>query len=127
MDSILRKAWNECVILAGLSAGAICWFEHGVTDSYGEGLEQINCLGLLTGSHCPHYDGEVERRPAYHKLIESQKIQSGIAADDGVAIHYKGQEIHKIVSSRSNAKAYSVFLENRIIERELPTEYLGSY
>ena len=127
LDSILRKAWHEGVILSGLSAGSICWFEQGVTDSYGDGLEPINCLGLLTGSHCPHYDGEIERRPAYHKLIESKKVQSGIAADDGVAIHYKGQEIHRIVSSRSNAKAYSVSMENGIIERELPTEYLGSF
>lgn len=127
LDSILRKAWHEGVILSGLSAGAICWFEQGVTDSYGDGLEPINCLGLLTGSHCPHYDGEIERRPAYHKLIESKKIQSGIAADDGVAIHYKGQEIHRIISSRCNAKAYSVSMENGIIERELPTEYLGSF
>lgn len=127
LDSILRKAWHEDVILSGLSAGAICWFEQGVTDSYGDGLEPINCLGLLTGSHCPHYDGEIERRPAYHKLIESKKIQSGIAADDGVAIHYKGQEIHRIISSRCNAKAYSVSMENGIIERELPTEYLGSF
>ncbi|MER2120121.1 MAG: peptidase E [Solibacillus sp.] len=125
LDSILRKAWEEGVILAGLSAGAICWFEQGVTDSFGEGLEPITCLGLLNGSNCPHYDGETERKPAYHKLIESNKIQSGIAVDDGVAVHYKGQEIHKIVSSRPDAKAYSVFLEKGIIERELQTEYLG--
>lgn len=127
IDSILKKAWNEGVILAGLSAGAICWFEQGVTDSYGEGFEPINCLGLLTGSHCPHYDGEIERRPAYHKLIESKKIQSGIAADDGLAIHYIGHEIHKIVSSRPNAKAYSVSLEDGIIEKEILTEYLGTF
>ncbi|WP_041865896.1 Type 1 glutamine amidotransferase-like domain-containing protein [Solibacillus silvestris] len=126
LDSILRKAWEEGVILAGLSAGAICWFEQGVTDSYGDGLEPINCLGFLKGSNCPHYDGETERRPAYHKLMETNKLHSGIALDDGVAIHYKEQEIHKIVSSRPNAKAYSVSLEKGITERELHAEYLGS-
>lgn len=126
LDSILRKAWEEGVILAGLSAGAICWFEQGVTDSYGDGLEPINCLGFLKGSNCPHYDGETERRPAYHKLMETNKLHSGIALDDGVAIHYKEQEIHKIVSSRPNAKAYSVSLEKGITERELQAEYLGS-
>ncbi|MFY0742352.1 Type 1 glutamine amidotransferase-like domain-containing protein [Solibacillus silvestris] len=126
LDSILRKAWEEGVILAGLSAGAICWFEQGVTDSYGDGLEPINCLGFLKGSNCPHYDGETERRPAYHKLLETNKLHSGIALDDGVAIHYKEKEIHKIVSSRPNAKAYSVSLEKGITERELHAEYLGS-
>lgn len=127
LDDILRKAWNQGVILAGLSAGSICWFEEGVTDSFGDGLESIKCLGFLKGSNCPHYDGEIERRPAYHKLIEYEKIQSGIAADDGVAIHYKEQEISKIVSSRPNAKAYRVSFEKKVIETELQTEFLGSY
>ena len=127
LDDILRKAWNQGVILAGLSAGSICWFEEGVTDSYGDGLGPIKCLGFLKGSNCPHYDGEIERRPAYHKLIESKKIQSGVATDDGVAIHYKEQGISKIVSSRPNSKAYSVSFEKKVIETELQTEFLGSY
>lgn len=126
LDDILKKAWNQGVILAGLSAGSICWFEEGVTDSFGDGLEPIKCLGFLKGSNCPHYDGEIERKPVYHKLVESEKIQSGIAADDGVAIHYKGQEISKIVSSRPNAKAYRVSFEKKVIETELETEFLGS-
>lgn len=127
LDSILRKAWNQGVILAGLSAGSICWFEEGVTDSYGDGLEPIKCLGFLKGSNCPHYDGEIDRRPAYHKLIESKEIQAGIALDDGVAIHYKEQGISKIVSSRPNAKAYSVSFETEVVEATLQTEFLGSY
>lgn len=127
LDVVLRKAWNQGVILAGLSAGSICWFEEGVTDSYGDGLEPIKCLAFLKGSNCPHYDGETERRPAYHDLIKLAKIQSGIATDDGVAIHYKEQEISRIVSSRRDAKAYSVSFENEITETELQTEFLGSY
>ena len=65
------------------------------------------------------------RKPAYHKLIESGKIQSGIATDDGVAIHYKEQEINKIVSSRPDAKAYKVSFEKKVIDTELQTEFLG--
>ncbi|MFF2286614.1 Type 1 glutamine amidotransferase-like domain-containing protein [Peribacillus butanolivorans] len=126
LDDILKRAWNQGVILAGVSAGSICWFEEGVTDSFGDGLEPIKCLGFLKGSNCPHYDGEIERRPAYHKLVESNKIQSGIATDDGVAIHYKEQEISKIVSSRPNAKAYRVSFERKVKETELQTEFLGS-
>lgn len=126
LDGILRKAWDQGVILAGLSAGSICWFEEGVTDSYGYDLESIKCLGFLKGSNCPHYDGEIERRPTFHKLIESKKIKSGIATDDGVAIHYNEQEISRIVSSRPNAKAYYVSFENEVLEKELLTEFLGS-
>lgn len=126
LDAILREAWNQGIILAGISAGSICWFEEGVTDSFGDGLEPIKGLGFLQGSNCPHYDGEIGRRPAYHKFIESKKIQSGVAADDGVAIHYKEQGISKIVSSMRKAKAYSVSFETKIIETELQTEFLGS-
>ena len=126
LDDILRKAWDQGVILAGLSAGSICWFEEGVTDSYGDGLEPIKCLGFIKGSNCPHYDGEIERRPAYHQLIESKQLQSGIATDDGVAIHYKEQEISRIVSSRPFAKAYTVSINQKVIETELQTDFLGS-
>lgn len=126
LDHVLRKAWDQGVILAGLSAGSICWFEEGVTDSFGDGLERIKCLGFLKGSNCPHYDGEIDRKPAYRKLIKSGKIQSGIATDDGVAIHYKEQEISKIVSSRPDAKAYRVSFEQKVIEQELQTEFLGT-
>jgi dipeptidase E len=126
LDTILKKAWNQGILLAGISAGSICWFEEGVTDSYGEGLEQLSCLGFLKGSNCPHYDGEADRRPAYHKLIREKKIQEGIAADDGVAIHYIEQEISNIVSSRPTSKAYRVSYDNKVVETELQTEFLGS-
>lgn len=126
LDQILKKAWDQGIVLAGISAGSICWFEEGVTDSYGDKLEPIKALGFLKGSNCPHYDAEAERRPAYHKMIETGMIQSGIAADDGVAVHFIEQEITRIVSSRPNAKAYQVSLENTVVERELQTEFLGS-
>lgn len=125
LDSILRKAWEQGVILAGISAGSICWFEEGVTDSFGGGLEPLDCLGFLKGSNCPHYDGESDRRPTYQQLVASQKIKQGLAADDGVAIHFINQEIKKIVSSRPNAKAYQVFFEGKVIEKELETVYLA--
>ncbi|WP_312754549.1 Type 1 glutamine amidotransferase-like domain-containing protein [Rummeliibacillus suwonensis] len=125
IDEILRKAWNQGIILAGISAGAICWFEEGVTDSFGEGLELIQCLGFLKGSCCPHYDGEENRRPSYQKLVGAQYIQSGIAVDDGVAVHFVDQKINEIVSSRPNARAYKVYMEDEVKEEILPTRYLG--
>ncbi|MEC1179884.1 Type 1 glutamine amidotransferase-like domain-containing protein [Metasolibacillus meyeri] len=126
VDKILKKAWEQGIILAGISAGSICWFEEGVTDSFGDGLAPLSCLGLLQGSNCPHYDGEANRRSSYHQLIATQQIQSGYAADDGVAIHFIEQEVHAIVSSRPHAKAYHVVYEREVIERELVTNYLGS-
>ncbi|MBO1004576.1 Type 1 glutamine amidotransferase-like domain-containing protein [Pseudogracilibacillus auburnensis] len=125
LDVILKKAWEQGIVLTGLSAGSICWFEEGVTDSFGDQLESLKCLGFLKGSNCPHYDGELERRPSYHQLIATKKMLPGIAADDGVAIHFTDQEISKIVSSRPNAKAYKVYFDRNINEIELKTEYLG--
>ncbi|UOY92255.1 peptidase E [Ectobacillus sp. JY-23] len=108
LDSILQEAWEQGIILAGISAGSICWFEEGVTDSYGDGLEPLRCLGFLKGSNCPHYDGEPERRPAYQKLVAAGQIKGGIAADDSVALHYIGDALHRIVSSRPEAGAYQL-------------------
>lgn len=125
LDAVFRKAWEQGVVLAGISAGSLCWFEDGVTDSYGDGLEPIQALGFLGGSNCPHYDGEADRRPAYQKLIETGAVQSGIAADDGVALHYIGTELSRIVSSRPQAMAYRVKLDGNINETGLPAEFLG--
>ncbi|MBU5213318.1 peptidase E [Heyndrickxia oleronia] len=127
LDHILRKAWEQGTILAGISAGSICWFEEGLTDSFGTSLEPIQCLGILKGSCCPHYDGEIERKPAYKKMIDSGKIISGVAMDDGVAIHYLDQKMNKIVSSRPEAKAYEVKrIDNEVIQNELEVNYLGT-
>lgn len=122
LDVTIRQAYDKGTILAGLSAGSLCWFEDGITDSYGSGLEPISCLGILRGSHCPHYDGEEDRRSAYQKFILEGKIGSGYAADDGVALHYIDEELHKIVSSRVHAKGYRVDKEKEAI---LTTHYLG--
>lgn len=124
-DQALQMALAEGTILTGLSAGSICWFQAGVTDSFGGDLAQLDGLGFLPGSHCPHYDGESVRRPAYHKLI-SGGMSSGFAADDGVALHFVDGQLHRVVSSRPKAQAYRVQLQNGVVEEELiTTEYLG--
>jgi dipeptidase E len=126
LDAILKKAWEQGIILSGLSAGSICWFEEGVTDSVPGELTGLTCLGLLSGSNCPHYDGEQDRRPSYHRLIQAGKVGHGIAADDGVGIHYLDQDIHRVISSRQHARAYSVESRNGVItEKELVPMFLG--
>jgi peptidase E len=122
LDVILRQAYDKGTILAGLSAGSLCWFEEGITDSYGSDLEPISCLGILRGSHCPHYDGEENRRPTYQQFIQAGTIGSGFAADDGVGLHFIDEELHRVVSSRPNAQGYRVDKDK---ETKLPTKFLG--
>src|SRR5919204_2008478 len=107
-ETRLREAWAGGVVLAGWSAGAICWFEAGVTDSFGPELEGMrDGLGFLSGSACPHYDGEELRRPRYRELV-ADGFPAGIAADDGVGLHYVGTELAEVVSCRPGAAAYRV-------------------
>ncbi|MBN1812969.1 MAG: peptidase E [Anaerolineae bacterium] len=108
LDEILREAWEQGVVLAGLSAGGMCWFEQGLTDSVPGQLGTLDCLGFLPGSFCPHYDGEVERSTAYHRLISAGNILPGYGVEDGAALHFVGTELKRVVSSRLNARAYVV-------------------
>jgi dipeptidase E len=107
-DEFLREAWESGIVLAGTSAGMICWFEAGVTDSFGLQLEGMrDGLGFLAGSACPHYDGEERRRPRYHALVDDG-FPSGYAADDGAALHFVGTELQEVLSVRDGATAYRV-------------------
>ncbi len=107
-DAILREAWEQGVVLTGVSAGMICWFEASVTDSFGPQLEGMrDGLGFLPGSACPHYDGEERRRPVYRSLVEDG-FPAGYAADDGAGLHFVGTELAAVVSSRDGATAYRV-------------------
>lgn len=125
LDGILRKAWAQGVILAGLSAGAICWFEQGSTDSIPGRLSALACLGYLRGSCCPHYDGEAERRPSYHRLVASGEILPGYGIDEGAAMHFVGDELHAVVASHPNVAAYAVDVGAGVVqERALPVTYL---
>jgi len=108
LDVLLRSAWEHGAVLGGSSAGAICWFEHGLTDSVAGPLTVMNGLGLLAGSCCPHYDSEPLRRPTFRRLIASGQIAPGVAADDGVALHYVNDRLPHAVSSRPGASAYAV-------------------
>jgi len=110
---------------SGISAGSICWFEEGLTDSLPGRLTALSCLGLLKGSNCPHYDGESNRRPVYQRFIKRGKIKPGLAADDGVALHFIGKKLTHVVSSRPNAYAYSVKKTgNGAVEDKIAPKYL---
>ncbi len=106
LDAILREAWQLGTLLCGFSAGGLCWFESGITDSFGPTLTSMqNCLGFLPGSFCPHYDSELSRRPAYQGAI-AEGLTPGWAVDDGVALHFEGTELRAKVSTAPSAHLY---------------------
>jgi dipeptidase E len=126
LDRILRKAYEEGVVLAGISAGANCWFEQCSTDSIPGKLSVMDCTGIIGGSFCPHYDGEVNRRPTLHAFIAGGSIKAGWAADDGAAVHFIDGEYSTAVSSRPAASAYRLFRSgDAAVEEALPTRFLG--
>jgi len=126
LDRLLKRAWRQGKVFCGLSAGSICWFESGVSDSWAADLRPARALGWLRGSHCPHYDGEANRRPAYHAMITSGELPAGYAADDGAALHFVGRRLRRVVTSRPFARAYRVAtVRGKVVEQELQSEFLG--
>ena len=119
-DKLLTKAYERGAILAGVSAGAICWFEQGITDSWASSLNILDCLGFLPGSCCPHYDSETSRRPIFHKFLEEGKSKPGYAIEDGAVLHFKDRQLYKALMFMKDAKAYFVEVkDNGIIENPL--------
>jgi dipeptidase E len=112
LDAILGEAWRAGVVLAGLSAGAMCWFEGGVTTSTGV-PEPVSGLGFLPGSLTVHADGDPTRLPVYEAAVRSGRLPGGWAADDGVGLLFRGERLERVVSSRPRARAQRVALDAR--------------
>jgi dipeptidase E len=109
VDRALKAAWEAGVVLAGWSAGANCWFESSVTDSFGPNLDALkDGLKFLDGSFCPHYDSESLRRPRYEELVGGGSLPDGLAADDGVGILFEGRGLAEVVACLPGQHAYRV-------------------
>jgi len=109
VDRALREAWERGIVLAGWSAGGICWFEGGLTDSFGPGLAPLrDGLKFLKGSFCPHYDSESSRRPRYEETVGSGQLPDGYAADDGVGLLFRGRDLAEVVASLPGQHGYRV-------------------
>lgn len=129
IDEIVRKAWQAGIILAGSSAGAICWFAGGTTDSFGPRLRPFtDGLAMLAGSFCPHYNSEAERRPLYRRLVAEGALPGGLACDDGAAAHFIDDTLTELVSDRPGATAYRVDPDGSggSTETQLPVRFLGA-
>ena len=109
LDRVMRQAWERGIVLAGVSAGALCWFEGGTADSFGPALRPFTAgLALLAGSYCPHYSSEPGRRPLYESLVAAGSLPGGIACDDGTAAHFADDTLAEIVADRPGAFGYRV-------------------
>jgi len=125
VDVILKQAWDRGIVLGGASAGSLCWFEEGTTDSRPKQLTTVKCLGFLKGSHCPHYDREPDRRPLYQKLIASGEMKPGYACDNDAGIYFEDNEVKRVVATRKGAKAYYVSASGgQAVERVLEPEII---
>jgi peptidase E len=124
LDRVLKEAWENNVLLAGMSAGALCWFEAGLTDSFwGSTYRPIPCLGFLPGACAVHYSGDPQRRETLHAAHLTGSIPPSIAIDDYAAVLYTDHSLARVLSWQAGATAYQVHCEDgAVIETALPAE-----
>jgi peptidase E len=127
LDEIFRRVWEAGVVLSGVSAGSICWFVGGTTDSFGPALRPVtNALALLPYGNGVHYDSEAERRPLVHRLVADGTLPETHCTDDGVGLVYRGTELVEAVTDVAGKGAYIVrrsddtAVEERLEPRRLP-------
>jgi len=125
MDLALRKAYEQGVVMGGGSAGSLCWFEHGTTDSRPGQLSTVEGLGFISGSHCPHYHAEPQRRPLYWSKIKSGEYKPGYACDDAAGIYFENEAVKQAVAVDEKNNSYYVSKEGgEVAERLLPATIL---
>ena len=121
MSSVLKEAYNNGIIMSGVSAGAICWFTSGITDSWDNELRILPCLDFIRGTCCPHYDEEPARIPYVKKILLEEKLTNCISIEGGSAMHFIDGKPFKNVSFKKNKNTYNVFVDNKDIV-EIPYE-----
>ena len=117
LDLILKDAYVRGVVMSGVSAGAICWFEAGLTDSWASDLKMMECMNFIPGNCAPHYDEEPERRPATKKFLENKSIDFMYGIEGGAALHFVDEIPNSTIQFKKNKYAYKVTLDgNKINE-----------
>ncbi len=121
MNNFLRKAYDEGVIMSGVSAGAICWFTNGITDSWENELQILPCLDFINGTCCPHYDEEPSRKPFVNKVLREGIISNCISIDGGSAMHFIDGKPFKNISFKANKNSYNCSYNNdKVIQKPFP-------
>jgi peptidase E len=124
LDEVLRECWQRGIVMCGPSAGSLCWFSEALSAFHGP-PRRVSGLGLLPYSNCVHYDAEPARRSEYHSLV-AEGMCAGYAADDGVALHFKGAQLDCVVSSREHGGAFHVQrVGDEVMETALEVSHLG--
>jgi len=118
LPEILRNAYNKGIVMSGVSAGAICWFEEGITDSYANKLEIIDCLGIVKGVACPHFDEEEERKPYVLDLIKKHLIKSCICIEGNCALHIQNDNEYRSIDFGRGKKSYLIYNENNKLNKQ---------
>jgi dipeptidase E len=124
LDKLLLKAYNNGKILSGVSAGAICWFEQGITESWASNINVMDCLGFLPEMACPHYQEEKDRRPDVHKMLKQGKCGPGWAIDGGAAVHFKNGKYYKSIQFYSDSYVHYVSIKNGVVNEDKKEMYL---
>tara|TARA_Y100000766_G_scaffold279141_1_gene286894 strand:- start:523 stop:1206 length:684 start_codon:yes stop_codon:yes gene_type:complete len=119
LDEILRNAYGNGVVMSGVSAGAICWFDKGITDSFADKLEIIDCLGIVKGIACPHFDEEKEREPFVNKVIENQIIKSCICIEGNCALHIKNDYDYSSIDFGKGKICFRLIKEKNVFKKIL--------
>ena len=118
LDKILKKAYLNGIVMSGVSAGAICWFQNGITDSWASNLKMMPCLNFIKGTCCPHYDEEPERKPTVKNFLLKNKIKNVYAVDGGAALHIKDEKIFKSIIFKKNKSSYLVDVKKKNINEK---------
>ncbi len=117
LDLILKDAYDRGAVMSGVSAGAICWFEGGLTDSWASDLKMMECMNFIPGNCAPHYDEEPERRPATKKFLENKSIDFMYGIEGGAALHFVDEIPNSTIQFKKNKYAYKITLDgNKINE-----------
>ena len=119
IDTVLRKAYDKGIVMAGGSAGSLCWFEGGTTDSRPKDLTIVKCLGFIQTSHCPHYHSELLRKPLYHSNILKGRLSPGYAIDDRAGVVFENEKYVRSVAIDDKSNAYYVSAINGIIDEKI--------
>ena len=118
LDKILKKAYLNGTVMSGVSAGAICWFQNGITDSWASNLKMMPCLNFIKGTCCPHYDEEPERKPTVKNFLLRNKVKNVYAVDGGAALHIKDEKIFKSIIFKKNKSSYLVDVKKKNINEK---------
>ena len=119
LKNILQIAYEKGIIMSGVSAGAICWFEKGITDSFAKEMNIIDCLGIVEGIACPHFDEEKDREPYVNDLIQREIIKSCICIEGNCALHIKNDNEYSSIDFGKGKKCFRVKKENNNLMKEI--------